>query len=304
MKIPTPSIPLPEVAIGEWSAFDTRTAVGLFAYRHSAAMSLLDLPDVGGGDIDAQGRRDALRNAVAFMKPLASVSLFLGVVALEDYIRDLAARLADTPACRSKFPEIASLRTQPIVRAHDQMFKRLDTDPAGIGTVDPDEINKAFKKALGVEPVPVEEAWHLRDLALLRHTVAHYGGVIRQVDLPRFGHFIVVPGRAINPPPDFVKDELTYLFRLGREIERRIKSAIFGAFISAAGAGWSQNPPKEIEELIELFGYFGHIESTQVAVGYSEAGSELRRRQESEAARIRTLLIQRCIGDLTAEFGA
>jgi hypothetical protein len=302
MMMPSPSVTLPGVPVGEWNAFNTQTAVGLFAYRQMQATNLLELPDYGGGDLDASQRQEALRFAVSLQKPLAALSLFLGVVALEDFIRDLATRLADTPSCLAKFPKLADLRAKPKNQTPDRMFKRLDTDPAGI--LDPEKINEAFKSAIAVEPVKVQDFWHLRDLALLRHTVAHHGGVIRQVDLPRFAHFMVVPGRVINPPPDFVKDELMYLFRLGREIERSIRSAIFGKFISAAGAGWSQNPPKEIEELIVLFAYFGHIESTQVAVGYSEVGSELRQRQEAEAVRIRTLLIQRCVADLTAEFGA
>lgn len=301
MMMPSPSVPLPDVPVSEWSACNTQTAFGLFAYRQVQAINLLDLPDYGGGDLDASQRQEALRSAVSLQKPLAALSLFLGVVALEDFIRDLASRLADTPSCLVKFPKLADLRAKPKDQAPDKMFKRLDTDPAGI--LDPEKINETFKAAIAVEPVNVQDFWHLRDLALLRHTVAHHGGVIRQVDLPRFAHFIVVPGRVINPPPDFIKDELMYLFRLGREIERRIRSAIFGAFISASGAGWSQNPPKEIEELIELFAYFGHIESTQVAAGYSEAGSELRQRQETEAVRIRTLLFRKCIEDLIAEFG-
>lgn len=261
----------------------------------------MELPDYGGGDLDAEQRMEALRSAVSLKKPLAALALFLGVVALEDFIRDLAARLADTPSCVAHFPGLSELRAKPVNQKPDKMFKRLDADPAVF--LDPEEINRVFRKAIAVEPVPATEFWHLRDLVLLRHTVAHHGAVIRQVDLPRFAHFIVSPGRVINPPPDFVRAELAYLYKMGREIEKSVRSALFGKFITAYGAGWASNLSQDLVELIELFAFFGYIESTGVAVGYSEPGSDLRRRQEVEALRIRAILLQRCIADLTSEFG-
>jgi hypothetical protein len=301
MKMPTPTIPLPDVPIGEWNAIDTRTATGLFAYRHTQAIGLMEFPDVGYGDLDAAQRREALRMMVSHQKPLAALALFLGVVALEDFIRDLAARLADTPSCLANFPGLGNLRSQPVNQGSDKGWKRSDKDP--VVFLDPEELNKIFKNAIAVEPVPATEFWHLRDLALIRHTVAHHGAVIRHVDVPRFAHFIVNPGRVINPPPEFIQAELKYLYKLGREIETNVRSAVFGQFVNAAGAGWSNNLPQEVVELIELFAYFGYLESTTVIVGYSEPGSDLRRRQEAEAIRIRAVLLQRCVADLKDEFG-
>lgn len=301
MALPAPAVPLSETPLGEWTVFDTRTAPGLFAYRQSQAIGLLELPDLGGGDLDATQRKEALHHFVSLHRPLAALSLMLGVVALEDFIRDLAARLADNPLCVSHFPELAQLRAQPISRPSDKMFKRLDTDPAGV--LDPEVINLNFSRAMGVAPVPTEDFWHLRDLALLRHTVAHHGAVVRQIDLPRFRYFIVKPGRMINPPPDFVRSELEYLFSIGQTIEKAVRRKVFGGVIAALGTGWSKRPPPDVIELVELFGYFGYIETTNVAVGYSEPGSELRRRQNEEAKRIRAVLLQRCVADLTNEHG-
>lgn len=303
MAMPIPTIQLPEAPVPEWSAINTRTASGLFSYRQMQAINLMELPDFGGGDLNASQRREALRDAVSFQKPLAALALFLGVVALEDFIRDLATRLADTPSCLAHFPGLAKLRAQPVAQPPEKMFKRLDSDPAGVGVLDPERINEAFKLAIALEPIPVTEFWHLRDLALLRHTVAHHGAVIRQVDVPRFAHFIVAPGRVINPPPDFVTGELTFLYKLGRQIENGVRSAIFTRFIKAEGVGWSKNPSRDLVELIELFAFFGHLETTNVTVGYSEPRSELRRRQETEAVRIRKLLVEKCISDLKSEFG-
>lgn len=302
MALPAPTVALPEVPISEWSAIDTRTAPGLFAYRQSQAIGLLDMPDFGGGDLSAEQRREALRNAVAFQKPLAALTLFLGVVALEDFVRDLAARLADSTSCVAHFPELVNLRAQQISRQPAQMFRRLDTDPAGV--LDPEEINARFTQAVGVAPIPTQEYWHLRDLALLRHTVAHHAGVIRQVDLPRFAHFIVSPGRLINPPHDFVRSELMYIYKTGRTIEKAVCRAVFAKVIAGAGAGWSKQPPPVVLELIEFFAFFGYIESTNVPVGYSAPGSELRRRQEVESQRIWSVLFAKCIADLAGEHGA
>ncbi len=301
MSLPTPTVQLPEAPVGEWTAFDTRTAPGLYAYRQSQAIALLELPDYGGGDLNAEQRHEALRRAVSLHKPLAAISLFLGVVALEDLIRDLAARLADVHGLAAFFPELRKLRAQAVVRPAHQAFKRLDTDPAGV--LDPEEINLRFTQAMGVAPVPISDYWHLRDLALLRHTVAHHAAVIRAVDVPRFAYFVVVPGRIINPPPDFVRAELMYLYGLGRTIEKAVQSAVFGPVTQNDGTGWSSQPSPTVIELIELFGFFGFIESTTVPVGYSEPGSTLRQEQEAEAKRIRKVLMLRCVAELVARHG-
>ncbi len=52
MSLPTPTVQFPEAHVGEWTAIDTRTAPGLFAYRQTQAVALLDLPDYGGGDLE------------------------------------------------------------------------------------------------------------------------------------------------------------------------------------------------------------------------------------------------------------
>jgi hypothetical protein len=265
------------------------------------ASGLLDLPDFGGGDLNTEQRREALASAISFHKPLAALSLFLGVVALEDFVRDLVARMAENPEITQLFPLLAGFRSQPKARAPDHTFRRLDTDPAGV--IDPEEINAVFLQALGVAPIPLHEYWHLRDLALLRHTVAHHAAVIRQVDLPRFRHFIVQPRRVINPPSAFVKAELLYLYQLGRTVESAVRSVVFRDAIATIGSDWSQVPDARIVRLIEFFAYFGYIESTTMPVGYSEPGSPLRQEQERESERIHASLLARCIADLVLLYG-
>lgn len=115
------------------------------------AAHLLEMPDFGGDDLDAQQRREALRTAVSFHKPLAALSLFLGVVALEDFVRDLVARMADNLELLSWFPQLADFRSQLRYKTPDKAFQRLDTDPAGV--IDPEKINSVFYRAFGVSPI-------------------------------------------------------------------------------------------------------------------------------------------------------
>ena len=61
MSMPTPVVVFPEALVGEWTAIDTRTAPGLYAYRHLQAVHLPELPDFGGGDLDAAKREITLQ---------------------------------------------------------------------------------------------------------------------------------------------------------------------------------------------------------------------------------------------------
>jgi len=295
-----PTVTLPDAPIGEWTGIRTNSATGLFAYRHVQAINLLEFPDFGGGDLTADQRRDALRNAVNFQKPLAALAIFLGVVALEDFVRDFGARMADYPHLSQHFPALAQLRSTPIPRAPDQAFRRLDTDPTG--EVDPEKVNALFRKSLDVEPIPASEYPRLRDLALIRHTVAHHAAVIRQVDVPRFQYYIVRPGQSINPPADFVRETLTYLYRTGRTIEDAIQHRVFSVVLPTIGPDWWSGRPPKLLELIEFFDYFGFIETTNGPVGYAAPGTVEYKRMQEEAARIKEKLIDRCIQDLQARF--
>lgn len=307
MSIPDPTFPLPEALVGEESVFDLRSAGGLFAFRHLQARNLLHPPHFSDAPSDPKQLSEFSSQYVSLQRPLLALVLFLGVVAHEDLIRDLAARLVGSPLCVSRFPGLEHLKQKKkndsmnTGRSGDRDYRDRYTDPAG--KLDPQYSNDLFQRAIGVQPIPVEDYWHLRDLALLRHTVAHHGAIIREVDQRRFAHFIVTPGRLINPPPDFVRAELDYLYALGRDIEQRIRTAMFGRFIAEAGPGWSRDIPDDIYSLIELFGYFGHLEAARAPVGHAQTEPELGRMQEADRTRIRGQLLQRCVSDLVGEFG-
>jgi len=294
--IATPNIPLPEEPIGEFTVFRPFTAPGLFAYRHLQALGLLDFPDYAGGDLDAAQRREALQLAVALHRPLSALVIFLNVVALEDFIRDFGARLADHPGLASYFPSISGLRMKPTKPKPNRPFARLDTDPATF--VDPDEVNKLYQKCLGIQPFPASEHAQLRDLALLRHTVAHHGAVIRSVDVQRFQHFIVQPGHLINPPVAFVREVCAYLYRIGRTFEESVRARIFSVVIPTLSPSWWEQRPTHLLDLIELFNYFGKLVTSNGPVGTPPPGTEMERQMREEGVRVREELIRLCIDEL------
>ncbi len=102
----TPSVAFPEPLMGEWVGMRTNSASGLFAHRQMQAIDLLELPDSGGGDVTFEQRREALQTAISFQKPLVALTIFLAVVALEDFVRDFGARPADHGLVSLYFPEL------------------------------------------------------------------------------------------------------------------------------------------------------------------------------------------------------
>lgn len=298
----TATIPFPDAPVSEWSAIRTNSAPGLFAYRHIQAIGLLEFPDFGGGDMDAEQRRVALQNAINFQKPLAALAIFLGVVALEDFIRDFGARIADNAQIVLCFPGLAKLRAKPIQRSADQGFKRLDTDPTGV--VEPQSVNDLFLNSLGIEPIPTTEYPRLRDLALIRHTVAHHAAIIRPVDVQRFQYYVLRPRQAINPPAYFVRETLAYLYKTGRLIENSVRERVFSVVLPSLGPQWWNTRPTQLLQLIEFFDFFGFLETAIGPVGYAVPGTPEYDRMKDEAALIKEKLTVRCIQELRDKFGA
>jgi hypothetical protein len=122
--------------------------------------------------------------------------------------------------------------------------------------------------------------------------------VIRKVDVPRFQYYIVRPNQSINPPVDFVRETLTYLYRTGRTIEDAIVHRVFAIVLPTLGPSWWEKPSQVLQELIEFFNYFGFIETTNVPVGYAEPGTPESERMKKEEIRIKEKLFDRCIEEL------
>ena len=144
-------------------------------------------------------------------------------MALEDFLRDLGGRMASNSFLLRHFPTLQQLRPVPKVRSPSQTFKQLEIE--AIASFEPERINDVLRTAIGIAPIPVADYPRLRDLALIRHTVAHHAAVVRPVDLPRFQYYIVRPGQVINPPPDFVQETLRYVSGVGLDVDRLIRQA-------------------------------------------------------------------------------
>ncbi len=293
-----PKVPFPQVPIGEWSVLRTNTASGLFAYRQMQAENLLDLPDFGDGDLTSDQRREALRQYVVLKRPLTALTIFLGVVALEDFVRDIATRLADCLDNQPLFPMASQLRPISLIPKH--RFARPDKD--AFPTFDPSKINQVFLRALGVEPIPHTEFPKLRDLSIIRHTVAHHAARVRVIDLDRFQYYNVVADQVLNPPPEFAKEVTGYLYKIGRHIEEALKQQIFGRLLPTLPIGWNRSTPQTLIKLIEEFNYFGHLLTVKGPVGYcspDDPDYELRIQEAKEA---KEELIRLCVDDLIKAF--
>jgi hypothetical protein len=184
----------------------------------------------------------------------------------------------------------------PVKQKPSRPFARLDRDPVTL--LDPKTLNNLYQRCFGVGPIPSSEHSYLRDLALLRHTVAHHGAVIRKVDVSRFQHFIVEPGHIINPPMTFVRDVSAHLYRIGRTFEELVKARIFSVVIPTLGAAWWEKRPYPLVELIELFNYFGKLVTSNGSVGTPPAGTEMEKRMREEDLRVGEELIRLCVDEL------
>jgi hypothetical protein len=194
--------PFPTVPLGEFTPTRTSTAPGLFVYRHIQAKSLLDFPDFSGGDMNDEQRKEALEMWANVKCPLNALVLFLGVVALEDFIRDLGFRVAKVPALERHFPHISKLGSIPNRKKNPTPYDRQDNDPATLS--DWSAVNSLYQRALGIAPINQAELPKLYDLALIRHIVAHHAALVRPIDAPRFRYWELQKNTQINPPAEFV----------------------------------------------------------------------------------------------------
>lgn len=167
-KLPFPHVPLAEVSV-----FRVFTPGGLFRYRHVQALGLLERKDLGGIDVS----EEVEEQAIALRRPLAALVMFLNVVALEDFFRDLGSRLADVVDLKVYFPDIGTLARAPVKHSPTRPQARRYRDPVPL--FDFDRLNAHYENAIGVAPIPVGHFPKLQDLVLLRHATAHNGSYAR-----------------------------------------------------------------------------------------------------------------------------
>ena len=250
-----PLAPFPSVPCGEFTIARPFTAPGLFFYRHMQAANLLRFPDCAKSDLSTEQRRSALLQHVSAHRPLAALVLFLGVVALEDFIRDLGVRLAEVNGLEKYFPKLIDLRLERVRPKH--RYSQVVKDPAIFS--DWTDVNKLYARVIGVTPLQQVDLPKLHDLAIIRHTVAHHAALIRPVDIDRFQYWSMHPNSLINPPVEFVQNISHFLYQTGRGFEKSVASQIFASVIQYENADWFENPSELILALIETFNWFGNL---------------------------------------------
>jgi hypothetical protein len=247
-------IPFPNASIGEWTPLRPYTASGLFVYRQSQALDLLKFPDFSGGDMTKEQISEALKRSVYFQRPITALSIFLSVVSLEDFIRELGRRISQIDNLDNYFKEIHTLDIIPLKKVK-KPSSRLFRDPFSI--LDFEELNKKYYQAIGINPIPSNEIPRLEDLALVRHTVAHHGSVIRDIDIPRFQYYQMIANVILNPTIEFVNETCTYLYKTGYHFEITIQEKIIKEVIPHLEKNWDTIHPKILVDLIEVFNFFG-----------------------------------------------
>jgi hypothetical protein len=293
-----PKIDFPTALVGEWTPFPVKTPLGLFDYRISQAQRLLEWPDQNGLEkVPDEERRRIKDGFLQLGHPITALGLFLGVVALEDFVRDLLHQLRQDDLVSSNFLE---LQNQDI----EKSFKHLR----------PKCWNKDFLRIMGFKPVPTKEISHVADLVRLRNAIAHYGSLTPEAYRDKFKYWDVKIGQPINPPASFVRTELNYIFHLGQKIHEETRRIVFRRIIEKMGCGWSRNPSPDILRLIELFCFFGFLEKARGPVGsppkdpnfldpLKQDFPELLEQAEASNKDMLHRLQSRCIDRLIAEFG-
>lgn len=297
-------IPFPNVPIQQRGTFRTFTAPGMFFYRLIQADSLLNIPKLNIGDLLPQDDHQVHDAILSFLFPLKALVIFLNVVALEDFIRDLGNRLADVEGLDKYFPKIKELKISLKKPQGNKPHGRLDKEP--VSYTDFERVNKLYFDCFGIEPFSTNDFPRLYDLVLIRHMVAHYGSIIREIDVPRFQYYSVNPRQIINPPVDFVKETCTFLYSTGQKFERTIRDRIFSEILPRLDKSWMTSPPKILIDLIEIFDYFGKVifSPEQVSINRNISFDNVFEIIKEESEKVRKQLIALCIEELKRVYAA
>lgn len=296
-----PKIDFPTALVGEMTVFDVRCPLGLFGYRIVLqAIRLLDWP--APYDLEKLSDEEKRRIKDGFLQlrhPITALGLFLGVVALEDFVRDLLHRLREDDFVGSHFPEFQKLTAKSIEKE--------------FSNIRPEEWNDKLFSIIDLKPIPEEELPHIGDLVLLRNAIAHYGSLTPEKYRDKFKYWDVKIGQMINPPASFVRTELNYIFHLGQKIHEETRRIVFRRIIEKMGCGWSRNPSPDILRLIELFCFFGFLEQARGRavwppqdlqnVNWLGESPGVLAHIEANTHELLHRLQSRCIDRLVAEFG-
>lgn len=231
--------------------------------------------------------KEMLLGQVSCRPPLTAVVIFLCVVALEDFVRELGNMLANVPDFQAYFSDSEKLKQkskQPSVP-----HERKDGDATRLSN--PEDVNELYQSVFGISPYPDNELPKLRDLILIRHIVAHHGSIVREIDAERFRYYDIPSKSVLNPTVEFTKETALYIFKVGRIFEENVKKAVFTKIKEEQPSDW-----KELEitkKLIEGFNWFGKFAQTEVPLLRSPEGKNI-----TDYSAAWTELMSKCINDI------
>lgn len=294
-----PKVIFPSVPLWESTIFRFNNPTGMFWYKSNQARMLMSPPDFCWGDLisDEIWRRKALNDSIILFKPLTAVILFLQIVALEDYIRNINESLPKIKWFDTYFPNIGKLKAQ--LKTPKSVW-----GPKDIDTIKPlhfEELNKVYSEVFGRWPIYSDEYAKLYDLALIRHTVAHHGSIIRPIDVSRFQYYQVFDNQHINPPVEFLTETIKYLQDVQNQFSNMLESTIFSTILVKI---WKNNflkYPKILKDLIKVFDYFWYIPDIQLPIiDFSKpfTEKELEKQRKINIKIYETLLLENAFKEL------
>jgi hypothetical protein len=200
---------------------------------------------------------------------------------------EVAELVATVPGCLERYRPSSAARPAH-ARLDDEPFRYFDFA----------EVNARYRAILDMEPVPVAEFARLHDPAIIRHTVAYHGSVIRQIDVPRFQYYSVTPGALINPPPAFVRETSNYLYQIDTGFELAVRNHVLTRVIAPLAPDWSKPPPQLLVDLIEAFDYFGILFSED-DLSPEHRAVPMNDKEDAEQQRVATeIMLARCLAQL------
>ncbi len=249
MSILKPKLPTEKVV--HFPPLDQYSPKKMYEYRLMKSFFNLQLPDVGGGDLNEVQRRDWLKKILAFQTPILALTLFQGVVALEEYIRELSNGLGQIEKLDAidAFKKINILPVK-LKNSVNYPSESLEVDKP---MLNPYKVNKRFKEALNIEPLSNVD--RLMDLILLRHIIAHNASNIRQIDIVRFQYYEVEANHIFTPTEEFVRDTLVYLNKVGNEFHQTVLDRVLELLKAEFMESEKFSSSALVEKIVFLFGY-------------------------------------------------
>ncbi len=284
-----PKIPFPYAT--ETNSPQRITASAIFFARSIQAIQFIQIEE----SIDPTGRtpediRTLQELHILIQEPRLALGIFLSVVNLEDFIRQICIELSDYLPLQSYFQNLKDLVVPLKKYEINNPTKRLDGDPFIL--LDFKKLNTQINNIFWISVIDTNEENKLNDLALIRHIIAHKGSTVRSIDLRRFQYYDMKPDVVINPPIEFVQEIQEYLREIWLGIHRTIRDKIFETITNKLNFIDFEKKPKILVDIIKIFNYFDLISTLDIQLEDEIENIKLHEKH----------LIDRCLTELQLKY--